>query len=151
MNAVKSAAGDAIIFLGHNGPSGLGDRPEDPCGKDWHPIGGDYGDPDFAAAISQTLTTGKTIPLVTFGHMHHALRHTKKVLRKQVFRSPEGTIYLNAARVPRIVKNQGETQRNFSIVTLEAGVVTQATLVWVNQDLHVVSQEILYEGSGNLL
>ncbi len=76
--AVKSAACQTIIFLSHNGPSGLGDRPEDPCGKDWHPIGGDYGDPDLAVAISLSLTLGKNVPLVTFGHMHHTMRHTKK-------------------------------------------------------------------------
>ncbi|MBE9006898.1 TIGR04168 family protein [Fortiea sp. LEGE XX443] len=151
MAAVKSAAGDAIIFLGHNGPSGLGDRPEDPCGKDWHPPGGDFGDPDFAEAISQTVTSGKVIPLVTFGHMHHTLRHTKKVLRKSVFRSPEGTIYLNAASVPRIVENAGQKQRNFSIVNLEAGVVTQAALVWVDKDLRVASESILYEHSPSAL
>ncbi|ALF54380.1 metallophosphoesterase [Nostoc piscinale CENA21] len=145
--AVKSAASDAIIFLGHNGPSGLGDRPEDPCGKDWHPIGGDFGDPDFAAAISQTLTIGKTIPLVTFGHMHHNLRHTKKELRKSVFKSPEGTIYLNAASVPRIIENEGHKQRNFSIIHLEAGVVTKAALVWVGKDFQVISEEILYAAS----
>ncbi|MEL6163059.1 MAG: TIGR04168 family protein, partial [Cyanobacteria bacterium J06628_3] len=39
MEAVNSAAHETIIFLGHNGPFGLGDKPEDPCGKDWHPIG----------------------------------------------------------------------------------------------------------------
>jgi uncharacterized protein (TIGR04168 family) len=149
--AVKSAAYETIIFIGHNGPSGLGDRPEDPCGKDWHPIGGDFGDPDFGAAISQSLTAGKTIPLVTFGHMHHTLRHTKKVLRKPVFRSPEGTIYLNAARVPRIVENNGQKLRNFSLVTLEAGVVSQASLVWLGNDYQVESAEILYERSDSIV
>lgn len=147
VKAVKSAAYETIIFLGHNGPSGLGDRPEDPCGKDWHPIGGDFGDPDLAEAISRSLTAGKIIPLVTFGHMHHTLRHTKKVLRKPVFRSPEGTIYLNAARVPRIVENNGQKLRNFSLVTLEAGIVSQASLVWVGNDYQIVSTEILYERS----
>ncbi|MFN6537059.1 MAG: TIGR04168 family protein [Nostoc sp. EkiNYC01] len=147
VKAVKSAGYKTIIFLGHNGPSGLGDRPEDPCGKDWHPIGGDFGDPDLAEAISQALTAGKTIPLVTFGHMHRTLRHTKKELRKPVFRSPEGTIYLNAATVPRIVENDGEKLRNFSLVSLEAGVVTQASLVWVGNDFQVVSEEIFYERS----
>ncbi|BAZ53050.1 putative transcriptional factor for heterocyst differentiation DevT [Nostoc sp. NIES-4103] len=151
MAAVKSAATDTIIFLGHNGPSGLGDRPEDPCGKDWHPIGGDFGDPDFAEAISWTLTAGKTIPLVTFGHMHHSLRHTKKELRKAIFRSPEGVIYLNAASVPRIVENDSQKLRNFSLVTLEAGVVTQAALVWVGNDLQVVSEEILYKRSHSVV
>ncbi|RCJ42296.1 TIGR04168 family protein [Nostoc minutum NIES-26] len=141
--AVQSAAYDTILFLGHNGPSGLGDRPEDPCGKDWHPIGGDFGDPDFGEAISQAIAAGKNIPLVTFGHMHHALRHTK-VLRKTIFRSPEGTIYLNAASVPRIVENDGQKLRNFSLVTLEAGVVTQASLVWVGNDFQVATEEILW-------
>ncbi|WP_017654283.1 TIGR04168 family protein [Fortiea contorta] len=145
--AVKSAAYETIIFLGHNGPSGLGDRPEDPCGKDWHPIGGDFGDPDFGAAISQALTIGKTIPLVAFGHMHHTLRHTKKVLRKSVFRSPEGVIYLNAARVPRIVDHNGEKLRNFSIVCLEDGVVSEVSLIWVGNDFHIASEEIFYKRS----
>jgi uncharacterized protein (TIGR04168 family) len=149
--AVQSAAYETIIFLGHNGPSGLGDRPEDPCGKDWHPIGGDFGDPDFGAAISQALTAGKTIPLVTFGHMHHTLRHTKKVLRTPVFRSPEGTIYLNAARVPRIVEDNGEKLRNFSLVSLEAGTVSQVSLVWVGNDYRVVSEEIFYKRSSTVV
>jgi uncharacterized protein (TIGR04168 family) len=143
--AAKNAAYQTIIFLGHNGPSGLGERPEDPCGKDWHPIGGDFGDPDFAEAISRTITAGKIIPLVTFGHMHHTLRHTKKVLRKRVFKSPEGTIYLNAATVPRIVENEDEKLRNFSIVSLEAGVVSQVCSVWVGKDFTVATGEILYQ------
>ncbi len=145
--AVKSAAYQTIIFLGHNGPSGLGDRPEDPCGKDWHPIGGDFGDPDLAEAISLTINAGKTIPLVTFGHMHHTLRHTKKELRKRAFTSPEGIVYLNAASVPRIVENGDRKQRNFSIVLLEDGVVSQASSVWVGNDSKVASEEILYQRS----
>ncbi|MBW4614067.1 MAG: TIGR04168 family protein [Desmonostoc vinosum HA7617-LM4] len=151
VKAVKSATYETIIFLGHNGPSGLGDRPEDPCGKDWHPIGGDFGDPDFAEAISQALTAGKTIPLVTFGHMHQTLRHTKKVSRKPIFRSPEGIIYLNAASVPRIVENGNEKLRNFSLVSLEAGVVSQASLVWVGNDCQVACEEILYKRSHSVV
>jgi uncharacterized protein (TIGR04168 family) len=83
--------------------------------------------------------------------MHHTLRHTKKVLRKPVFRSPEGTIYLNAARVPRIVENNGQKLRNFSLVTLEAGVVSQASLVWLGNDYQVESAEILYERSDSIV
>ncbi|WP_341531251.1 TIGR04168 family protein [Nostoc sp. UHCC 0302] len=151
VKAVKSAAYKTVIFLGHNGPSGLGDRPEDPCGKDWHPIGGDFGDPDLGEAISQALTAGKTIPLVTFGHMHRTLRHTKQVLRKPVFRSPEGIIYLNAATVPRIVENDDHKLRNFSIVSLEGGAVEQVSLVWVGNDFQVASEEILYERSPSVV
>ena len=147
----KSSAYETVIFLGHNGPSGLGARPEDPCGKDWHPIGADYGDPDLAVAISQTLMAGKKIPLVTFGHMHHTLRHTKKRLRKRIFKSPEGTIYLNAASVPRIKEKGTEKQRTFAIVSLEAGIVSQVAQVWVGNSLRVVSEEILYQQSHPLV
>ena len=144
VNAVKNATYDNIIFLGHNGPSGLGDRAEDPCGKDWHPIGGDFGDPDLAAAISQTLNMNKTVSLVAFGHMHRTLRHTKKLQRKAVFKSPEGTIYLNAANVPRIVQENGVKLRNFSLVFLDGGMVTKVALVWVGKDYQVAAEEIFY-------
>jgi uncharacterized protein (TIGR04168 family) len=144
VKAAKTATGDHIIFLGHNGPSGLGDSAEDPCGKDWHPIGGDFGDPDLAAAISQTLNMNKTVSLVAFGHMHRTLRHTKKLQRKAVFKSPEGTIYLNAANVPRIVQENGVKLRNFSLVSLDGGMVTKVALVWVGKDYQVAAEEIFY-------
>lgn len=140
--AAKSAAYETVIFLGHNGPLGLGDRAEDPCGKDWQPLGGDFGDPDFEEAIAQTRAAGKKIPLVTFGHMHHNLRHTQQYLRKAIYTSSEGTVYLNAASVPRIVENGSDRLRNFSIVSLQAGVVSQISLVWVNQDFKVASEQI---------
>lgn len=143
---VESAAHDTIIFMGHCGPLGLGKAPEDLCGKDWQPIGGDHGDPDFAAAIAQTQAMGKTIPLVTFGHMHHTLRHTKKQIRKRLDYQ-NGTVYLNAASVPRIVQTEAGWQRNFSVVTLEAGGVTAADLVWIDQDWAIASQEVLYQRS----
>ncbi len=149
--AANSAAYQTIIFLGHNGPTGLGDRPEDPCGRDWIPLGGDFGDPDFAEAISRTLTAGKTIPLVAFGHMHHSLRHTKKIQRKRIFRNPEGTIYLNAASVPRIVKDGKEKRRSFSIVLMEGDAISQVSLIWVGKDFTVTSEEILYQQSDKVV
>lgn len=145
MAAVNDAAYNTIIFLGHNGPLGLGDRPEDPCGKDWEPLGGDFGDLDLADAIDQTKNLGKTVPLVTFGHMHHHLRHRKDRLRTPISTSDDGTLYLNSASVPRIIHKGSHTQRNFSLVTLQAGVVTQASLVWVDKDYSVISEEILYQ------
>jgi uncharacterized protein (TIGR04168 family) len=143
--AAKSAAYETLIFLGHNGPVGLGDHAEDPCGKDWQPIGGDFGDPDFTEAIAQTRAFGKTIPLVTFGHMHHKLRHTHQQLRRAIYATPEGTIYLNAASVPRIIQVGSERRRNFSIVCLQASVVSQISLVWLGKDFTVVSEQILYQ------
>jgi uncharacterized protein (TIGR04168 family) len=131
--------------VGHNGPTGLGNQPEDPCGRDWQPLGGDHGDPDFGEAIAQTQALGKTIALVTFGHMHHSLRHTKERLRNVISTSPEGTVYLNSASVPRIVQTQSDRLRNFSLVSLDAGVVSKISLVWVGKDYTVVSEQLLYQ------
>ena len=143
--AAQETAYDTIIFIGHNGPTGLGDRPEDTCGKDWQPLGGDHGDPDFADAIDKVHTLGKSIPLVTFGHMHHSLRHRKDRLRTIVNTSPEGTIYLNSACVPRIKKGTVGKERSFSLVTLHYGKVKQIALLWLQPNFDIASQNILYE------
>lgn len=144
VQSVKQSTYDTVIFLGHCGPTGLGERAEDPCGKDWEPIGGDHGDPDLALAIEETHRLGKQVALVTFGHMHHQLRHNKHRLRTAVTYSPGGTVYVNAASVPRIVRADSLHRRNFSIVSLEAGCVSQVALVWIDQDFTVVSEQILY-------
>jgi uncharacterized protein (TIGR04168 family) len=142
--AAKQATCRSIVFLGHCGPLGLGDRPEDICGKDWHPIGGDHGDPDFAAAIAQTRALGKIIPLVAFGHMHHQLRHTKQRDRTAVVTDTAGTLHVNAAYVPRIIRQGQYSRRNFTIVTLRAGKVVKVSLLWLDQDFAVVAEEIFY-------
>ncbi|NJK37763.1 MAG: TIGR04168 family protein [Oscillatoriales cyanobacterium RM2_1_1] len=142
--AAQTTAHNTLVLIGHNGPSGLGAAPEDPCGKDWKPIGGDCGDPDFAQAIARIQDLGKAIPLVAFGHMHHNLKHTRDHLRKCVSSDPIGTLYLNAARVPRIVEVDRQKRRNFSLALLEDGVVTQTSLVWIDQNFQVMSEELLY-------
>ena len=144
VKVIESTLHENVIFLGHNGPTGLGDAPEDPVGRDWKPIGGDFGDPDFTDAIIKSRELGKKIPLVAFGHMHHRLRHTDKQLRKCVDIDTEGTLYLNAASVPRIVDSEGQKKRNFSIVSMEAGVVSEVALVWIGHNLTVISKKILY-------
>ncbi len=144
---IAGAAADAdcenVIFLGHTGPKGLGEAPGDLCGRDWKPLGGDWGDPDFEEAIDKTRNSGKHIPLVTFGHMHHRLRHMKDQFRKSVV-SAEGTVYLNAASVPRIVERECSKLRNFSIVRLETGVVSEVSQVWVGEGFAVEREQILY-------
>jgi uncharacterized protein (TIGR04168 family) len=138
-----------LIMIGHNGPTGLGEEPESICGKDWgEPIGGDYGDPDLAAAISRLQAHGKSIPLVTFGHMHHKLRHTKDRLRQPIVVRP-GTVYLNAARCPRILATIERTVRNFSLVTMHEGKVTQAGLVWMTEDFQVGLEEVYWRAEND--
>jgi uncharacterized protein (TIGR04168 family) len=142
--SARETAHDALIFLAHNGPTGLGNEPEAICGRDWPPLGGDHGDPDFAEAIAEVRRLGKSISLVTFGHMHHHLRHTRARLRTIVKTDAQGTVYLNAASVPRIVEQHGETLRNFSLVTLASGVVMAIDLVWMGENYRVAARQILY-------
>ena len=142
--AVQTTAHDTVIFLGHCGPKGLGDRPEDSCGRDWKPLGGDHGDPDLTAAIATAKQAGKTVPLVAFGHMHHRLRHTQTRLRTQIDICPIGTVYLNAASVPRIIKAETSCLRNFSLVSLQDGQVQEVSRVWVNPQHQIASEEPLY-------
>ncbi|HEY9699321.1 MAG TPA: TIGR04168 family protein [Trichocoleus sp.] len=144
VQSVEAAACNTIIFIGHCGPKGLGDQPEDLCGKDWKPLGGDHGDPDFTDAIEQTRNLGKSIPLVAFGHMHHSLRHRKDQLRKMI-EVQNDTVYLNAASVPRITQTEAGRQRNFSLVKLSSGTVAEASIVWVDEDYTIASQDFLYQ------
>jgi uncharacterized protein (TIGR04168 family) len=137
--AIDAAAFDTLIFVGHCGPTGLGDHPESPCGRDWNPIGGDFGDPDFTAAIAYAKSCGKTVPLVTFGHMHHSLRHRQDMQRERLVCDRDQTIYLNAACVPRIVQRRDQSERNFSLVELRQGQVQTAHLTWINQDNAITS------------
>jgi uncharacterized protein (TIGR04168 family) len=139
VTALQETSYNTIIFLGHNGPWGLGDKAEDTCGRDWKPLGGDFGDPDLAEAIAHARAIGKHIPLVTFGHMHHRLRHTQARLRTIVNNGVDDTIYLNAASVPRIKEWEGEKMRNFFLVCLQNNRVTDISLVWVGENLQVVS------------
>jgi uncharacterized protein (TIGR04168 family) len=138
--AVNQTSFNTIIFLGHNGPSGLGENPEDSCGKDWNPLGGDFGDPDLAEAIAEARQKGKHIPLVTFGHMHHRLRHTKERLRTMVNQDDHNTIYLNAASVPRIIELDGKKRRNFCLVSLENHQVMKTSLLWVGEEYQIISE-----------
>lgn len=148
--AARQSPFSSLIFIGHSGPYGLGHFPEDPCGKDWHPIGGDHGDPDFAAAIATTKSLGKAVPLVAFGHMHHKLRHTKTVLRKTCVHIGD-TVYLNAACVPRIIETETGQYRHFAVVTLTAMTVTDIETVWINAAGETLANKQRWEHCTNRL
>lgn len=142
--AAQQATYSTVIFLGHNGPTGLGEEPEAICGRDWKPLGGDHGDPDLAEAITEVRALGKQIPFVAFGHMHHRLRHTGSRLRIQVEYNSAKTIYLNAASVPRYLEKDRVKLRNFSLVSLNKGKVKEISLIWVNSHGKIATQECLY-------
>lgn len=144
--AADEAEQNTVIFMGHVGPYGLGAQPDDPCGKDWgaRGSGGDYGDPDFAEAIALTQQSGKHIPLVTFGHMHHKIKNTDKI-RKRIAIGATGTLYFNAAHVPRIETTDQGNHRCFSVVTLNTGKVTSIDLIWLDPNFQTISTETLYQ------
>ena len=76
--------------------------------------------------------------------MHHRLRHRQDRLRERVAVDGNGTVYLNAACVPRIQGDNGHRRRNFTLVTLTAGEVTEINLIWVGDRGKILSQECLY-------
>uniref|UniRef100_A0A0A9F1L6 Calcineurin-like phosphoesterase domain-containing protein n=1 Tax=Arundo donax TaxID=35708 RepID=A0A0A9F1L6_ARUDO len=149
--AAGAREGHSVILLAHNGPTGLGSRMDDICGRDWVAGGGDHGDPDLERAISDLQKeTGVSIPLVVFGHMHKSLAYGRG-LRKMIAFGANHTIYLNGAVVPRVKyaqpsssiipsyeQNQLEgsgltapTLRAFTIIDLLEGCVEKISEVWV--------------------
>lgn len=143
VESAKNTTEQTLIFIAHNGPTGLGKTTESICGRDWKAEGGDYGDPDLAEAIAQVQSLGKSIPLVTFGHMHHELKIPRGERRKLVEVRGQ-TVYYNAACVPRVIRTAEDIKRNFSLVTLKGGIVQKISLIWLNQDFAIQSDELLY-------
>ncbi len=152
LNAIEQSQCDHIILLSHNGPSGLGNTEDSICGKDWKKTAGDYGDPDLAMVLDQFYDQNhgqkfsnqhKKIILNTFGHMHHQLRLQQKQRQRLVI-DARNTMFLNAACVPRLVAHHDGIYRNFSVVELEQGIITSASLVWLSPDLDILSHEKLF-------
>jgi uncharacterized protein (TIGR04168 family) len=97
---------DTLLFFSHNGPTGLGNRRSDIWGCDFRAQGGDFGDQDLRDAIDYAKASGKHVLAVVGGHMHHAVKGGG---RRPWLVERDGTVYLNAARVPRIFQKEGQT------------------------------------------
>lgn len=127
-----------LVVVAHNGPSGLGQRPEDPCGIDFMEPADDFGDPDLEEALEVAASCGRCASLVLFGHMHHRLK--KGGYRNMVAVDDTcGTVYLNAAVVPRTKKidpgddpTMAATSRHFVKVTMVNGYAQEASNLWVS-------------------
>lgn len=121
---VDDAGAQDLVFLSHNGPTGLGAARDDLFGCDFLPEEGDWGDPDLLAAIDYAVSRGKRVRAVVGGHMHHRLQGggTRRT-QAQV----DGTLFLNVARVPR-VEDAGEgLRRNHVLLTLNAADIRAET------------------------
>ncbi len=107
---------DRIMFLSHNGPTGLGKRRDAIFGCDFKKEEGDYGDPDLAHAIDYARNRGKQVLAVIAGHMHHELKGGG---RRQWHEVRHGTHYINAARVPRIFSKDDRLIHHHVCLTLD--------------------------------
>jgi uncharacterized protein (TIGR04168 family) len=108
---VDQASTEHVVFLAHNGPSGLGALPEDIWGRDFHPDAGDWGDPDLRVAIDYAVQRGKRVLAVIAGHMHWTVSGRDSLHRRWQLQHDE-ILYVNAARVPRVFMQDGRVARH---------------------------------------
>jgi uncharacterized protein (TIGR04168 family) len=124
---VERVETDELIVLAHNGPTGLGGSATDLWGRDFVKEAGDWGDADLADALLHAHRCGKRVLAVVAGHMHSPTRGGET----RVWQAHEGgTLYLNAARVPRILERADGQYRHHIALELEAGNATAREL-WV--------------------
>ncbi len=118
---VDEAQGDRLVFLAHNGPTGLGSARNDIWGCDFKRQGGDFGDQDLRDAIDHARARGKQVLAVLAGHMHRQPRGGGPE-RPFFVRDEAGTLFVNAARVPRVFKDPstGEERRHHVAVIIDA-------------------------------
>lgn len=110
-----STAGE-LVFLAHNGPSGLGARRDDIWGCDFRKSEGDFGDPDLERAIRYARRVGKRVRAVVAGHMHH---HLSGGGQRRWRVEQDGVLYVNAARVPRVFTRGARTLRHHVELVLD--------------------------------
>lgn len=118
---VEQTPQQRLIFLAHNGPTGLGSHRESIWGNDFHPAQGDFGDSDLREAIGFAQHHGKTVLAVLAGHMHH---HNKVEGQRTWYVVQDGIHYINAARVPRIFEEDGRTHHHHIRLTIDDDDVT---------------------------
>ena len=104
-----------LIFLAHNGPTGLGHSRDSIWGNDFHPDQGDFGDADLREAIEFARQRGKTVLAVVAGHMHH---HVRREGQRTWHLVQDGIHFINAARVPRIFEENGRTVHHHIRLTI---------------------------------
>jgi uncharacterized protein (TIGR04168 family) len=115
MKLVDQSESESLGFFAPNGAKGRGASPHHHWGCDLQSQGGDWGDEDLTRAIAYAKSAGKRVLAVVAGHMHLRVRGGGE----RPWRVVEGgTLYLNAARVPRIFPSEGGRRRHHLSLTL---------------------------------
>lgn len=104
-----------ILFLAHNGPSGLGDRANSIWGCDFRKREEDWGDRDLEEAVAYAQHSGRRVLGAVAGHMH---RRTKKGKHRPLQAQKDSMVFVNAAEVPRHREVSGRLQRHHVRLTL---------------------------------
>ena len=112
---VDSCDDAPIVFLAHNGPSGLGDRADSIWGCDFRKKEEDWGDRDLEEAVHYATSNGRTVLATVAGHMH---RKTKSGKRRPAQITRDGVLYVNAAEVPRHRNENGQKKRHHVKLTI---------------------------------
>lgn len=128
---VDESPAQRLLFLAHNGPTGLGAARDDIWGCDFREREGDFGDTDLERAIRHAKARGKEVVAVIAGHMHHGLRGGGR--RRWLVRR-DGCLYVNAARVPRVFRRDGRVHHHYVRVLIgESGAHAEEVLVPAGQ------------------
>lgn len=124
---LEASSSPLRLVLAHNGPTGLGSLPSSIWGCDFDPERGDFGDPDLEEAINEAKKARQQPTVVLAGHMHHAL---KTGGQREWYEFIDGIHYINAARVPRIFRENGEKQRHHVRIELDRTDVQIEQIYW---------------------
>jgi uncharacterized protein (TIGR04168 family) len=116
-----------ILFLAHNGPSGLGDRANSIWGCDFRKKEEDWGDRDLEDAVRYARASGRQVLGAVAGHMH---RRTKKGKHRPLQVEQDGMLFVNAAEVPRHRERNGRLSRHHVRLEVTTSGMT-AEDVWV--------------------
>jgi len=116
-----------ILFLAHNGPSGLGERASSIWGCDFRKKEEDWGDRDLEDAVRHARGNGRSVLAAVAGHMH---RKTKSGKLRPGQIEKDGVLYVNAAEVPRHRHIDGRKRRHHVKLTVTE-TTANAEDVWV--------------------
>lgn len=125
---IDSSTENKILFLGHNGPTGLGSEETSLWSSDFTKKPRDWGDEDYRFAINYAAQRGKQVVAAIAGHIHHRIR--KKKTNRNWHKEIENIHYVNAAKVPRVFKKDGETfHHHICLEVNEANAIVTEVLV----------------------